>query len=349
MKHELGELQKHVSSQRILVQDLMSGVCHELEEWRIADSETANDDKEVTEVYDTLSIEARDQNVTFFEDIDVLLAEHSVEKAIEALEAKERNFPDLKIVGDASAIDPSSLKYAFLQRKQILEAQLVEIATHPSAGVSDVRTALCGLLKLGKGALAHQLLIESYGSRLQRNIDVLLASSSIYADTYSAMLSRHVFSSISLLIKESSSLFGEDPIYTNRVVQLAEWKLEYFLRLVKENAPSPETIAALRAASICIQVSVTHCLLLEAQGLKLCKLLLVLLRPYIEEVLELNFRRARRILLGLDENEEISVVLPFILPSLLAFTSYADNTLVESGMRFMLIINVSCLLFFYFM
>ncbi|CAM8934285.1 hypothetical protein QQ045_013910 [Rhodiola kirilowii] len=339
MKHELVELQKHVSSQRILVQDLMSGVCHDLEEWHVADAVIDDDGKADIVVYDTPSIKDRDRNMTFLENIDAFLAEHEVDKAIEALENEERNSSDLRSIGDASAIDPSSFKLAFFKRKQILEAQLVEIATHPSAGVFDVRNALCGLLKLGKGALAHQLLIESYGSRLQRNIDVLLTSSSIYADTYSAMLSRHVFSSISLLIKESRSLFGEDPIYTNRVVQWAEWKLEYFLRLVKENAPSPDTITALRAAGICVQVSITHCSLLESQGLKLCKLLLVLIRPYIEEVLELNFRRARRILLGLDEIDESSTVLPSLVLSLSAFTSFADSTLVDSGMRFMSIIN----------
>uniref|UniRef100_A0A7N1A6I1 Uncharacterized protein n=1 Tax=Kalanchoe fedtschenkoi TaxID=63787 RepID=A0A7N1A6I1_KALFE len=77
---------------------------------------------------------------------------------------------------------------------------------------------------------------------------------------------------------------------------------------------------------------------MESQGLKLCKLLLVLLRPYIEEVLELNFRRARRVLLGMDENDESSLVLPCFLP-LLSACAPADSSLVESGMRFMYIIN----------
>uniref|UniRef100_A0A7N0TL26 Uncharacterized protein n=1 Tax=Kalanchoe fedtschenkoi TaxID=63787 RepID=A0A7N0TL26_KALFE len=149
MKHEILELQKHISSQRILVQDLLSGVCHELGEWHVTDAEIDEDGLDI-EIHITPPIKDGDCDVTFLEYIDVLLAEHMVEKAVEALEGKERIYPELKIIGDASIIDPSSYKFAFLKRKQMLEAQLVEVATHPSASAIDVRNALCGLLKLGK-------------------------------------------------------------------------------------------------------------------------------------------------------------------------------------------------------
>ncbi|KAI7733199.1 hypothetical protein M8C21_006163 [Ambrosia artemisiifolia] len=39
----------------------------------------------------------------------------------------------------------------------------------------------------------------------------------------------------------------------------------------EENAPSSETVSALRAASICVQASLNHCSALESQGLKLSK------------------------------------------------------------------------------
>lgn len=83
-------------------------------------------------------------------------------------------------------------------------------------------------------------------------------------------------------------IFGDNPVYTNRIVQWAEWEIEYFVRLMKENAPSSETVCALRSASICIQPSLKYCSILETQGLKMSKLLLVLLRPSVEEVLESN-------------------------------------------------------------
>ncbi|KAJ6688548.1 EXOCYST COMPLEX COMPONENT 8 [Salix koriyanagi] len=57
MEHELVELRKHISAQGILVQDLMTG---------------------------------DNRKAIFLENFDVLLADHKVEEAIEALEAEER-------------------------------------------------------------------------------------------------------------------------------------------------------------------------------------------------------------------------------------------------------------------
>ena len=97
MEHELVELRKHISSQGIIVQDLMTGVYRELEEWNQANADI-NDtppDAEVDEVQDPLPNEMDDHKITFLEKIDVLLAENKVEEAQEALEAEERNFPEL--------------------------------------------------------------------------------------------------------------------------------------------------------------------------------------------------------------------------------------------------------------
>lgn len=339
MEHELIELRKHISAQGILVQDLMSGVCLELEEWNRENGDivVAEQDPQICELLDPLPANTENRNM-FLEKIDVLLAEHKLEEAIEALDAEERNSLDLKGLGDPLT-EASSYKSAFLKRKEILETQLVEITTQHSAGFVEFKKALCGLLRLGKGPLAHQLLLQSYGSRLQKSIETVLPTCSLYPETYSATLSKLVFSTVSFTTKESNLIFGDNPVYTNRIVQWAEWKIESFVRLVKENAPSSETITALHAASICVQASLSHCSLLESQGLKLSKLLLVLLRPYIEEVLELNFRRARRVVLGLDENDENFPLSPRFVAPLSAFATSSNSALIESGMRFMYIVN----------
>lgn len=296
MEHELIELQKHISSQGILVQDLMTGLCRELEEWKQSngDNHEPQQDPEISELQDPLPSERDDEKMIFLEHIDVLLAEHKVEEALEALDAEERNSPDLKCSGDTSLGEVSQYKSAFLKRKAMLEDQLVQIIEQPSVSVKEIKAALSALIELGKGPLAHQLLLKYNKLRLQRSIEVLLPSCYVCPKTFSATLSKLVFSLISLTTKESASIFGDNPIYTNRIVQWAEWEIEYFVWLVKENAASSETVSALRAASICVQASLNYCSMLESQGMKLSKLLLVLLRPYIEEVLELNFRRARR-------------------------------------------------------
>ncbi|GFS45030.1 hypothetical protein Acr_00g0093730 [Actinidia rufa] len=311
MEHELNELRKHISAQGIVVQDLMSGVCRELDEWTgaIGDIQEAEQNLHNCEPEDPLSNKEEDHKRVFLENVDVLLAEHKVEETLEALDAEERSHPELKVSGDTSSSEPSSYKSAFLKRKAMLESKLVEITEQPVVGVLELKKAVSGLIKLGKGALAHQLLLKSYGCRLQKSIEAFLPLCPSYPETYSATLSNLVFSSISLTTKQSNLMFGDNPVYTNRVIQWAEWEIESFVRLVKENAPPSETVNALRAASTCVQASLSHCFVLESQGLKFSKLLLVLLRPYIEEVLELNFRRARRVVLdftGTDDSLPLS-------------------------------------------
>jgi hypothetical protein len=135
-------------------------------------------------------------------------------------------------------------------------------------------------------------------------------------------------------------MFGDNTIYSNRVVQWAEWELETFVRLVKENAPNSETVFGLRAASICVEASLSHCSVLESQGgLKVSKLFLVLLRPYIEEVLELNFRRARKVVLDFTGSDENLPLSPRFASPLSTFAASSDNVVVDSGMRFIFLVK----------
>lgn len=340
VKHELIELQKHISAQGILVQDLMTGVCRELDEWNQSSNDVSEiqQEPELPELLEPLPNERNDQKILFLETIDVLLAEHKFEEALEALDAEEINSAELKGSGNNSSDDVSLYKSSLLERKAMLEDQLVGIAEQPSVSFPELKTALNGLTKLGKGPLAHQLMLKFYQSHLQKRIEALLPSSSLCPETFPSTLSKIVFSVISLTIKESALIFGDNPVYTNRIVQWAEWEIEYFVRVVKENAPSSETVSALRAASIGIQASLNYCSILESQGLKLSKLLLVLLRPSIEEVLESNFRRARRVVLDMAECCPLS---PQFASSLSAIASSSNSMLVESGMRFMHIVEVS--------
>jgi hypothetical protein len=345
MEHELVELRKHISAQGILVQDLLTGVCRELEEWNSANGNIGDcqQDPQVDELQSSLLSDADNRKAIFLENIDVLLAEHKVEEAVEALEAEEKNCPELKGSGDTSSMELSSYRSAFLKRKSMLEDQLIEITEQPLVSILELKKALSALIKLGKGPLAHQLLLKSYGSRLQKSIELFLPSCSVYPKTFPATLSRLVFSIISVTTKESGLIFGDNPVYTNRVVQWVEWEIEYFVRLVKENAPSSEKLFALGTASNCVQASLTYSSMLESQGLKLSKLLLVLLRPYIEEVLELNFRWARRAALDVTEIDESSLLSPRSMYPLSAFATLSDSVLVDSGMKFMDIIEVSWL------
>lgn len=321
----------------------MTGVCHELDEWNQSSNDVGetHDEPELPELLEPLPNERNDQKTLFLENIDVLLAEHKFKEALEALDAEERNSVELKGSGNNSSDEVSSYKSAFLERKAVLEDQLIGVAEQPSISFPELKKALNGLIKLGKGPIAHQLMLKFYGSHLQKRIEGLLPSSSFCPETFPFTLSKIVFSVISLTLKESALIFGDNPVYTNRIVQWAEWEIEYFVRLVKENAPSSENISALRSASICIQASLNYCSILESQGLKMSKLLLVLLRPSFEEVLESNFRRARRVVLDMAESSECFPLSPQFASSLSAIATSSSSMLVESGMRFMYLVEVS--------
>jgi exocyst complex component 8 len=153
-------------------------------------------------------------------------------------------------------------------------------------------------------------------------------------------LSQLVFTAISKASKETTTLFGDSPVNTKRIIQWAEYEIETFARMVKENSPLPESVSALRSACICIQTSLTHCSYLESHGLKFSKLLMVLLRPYIEEVLDLNFRRVRRKILDSARNDDILLLTP--QEGLPLSSAVAPNfVLTSSGKKFMSVVSVS--------
>ncbi|KAF0905951.1 hypothetical protein E2562_008973 [Oryza meyeriana var. granulata] len=338
-EQELIELQKHVSAQGILVQDLMSGVCRELEMWQKYCKDEHVEEKDLqTELNEILSYDTQDSKVSFLDKLDILLAEHKIEDALLALETEEKKYMATDDSGKELDAEISTYKTALSKTKSIVEDQLVRYSEQPSLSITELRKSLSGLIKIGKGSLAHQVLLKAYGSRLQKNVEAFLPSCSIYTETYSATLSKLVFSAISKVSKESSTLFGESPMNLNRIIQWAEYEIETFVRLVKENSPLPESVSALRSACICIQTSLTHCSYLESYGLKFSNLLMVLLHPYVEEVLDLNFRRLRRKIVDSAKNDDI--LLPSPQEGSRLSSAVAPNImLTSSGKKFMSIVN----------
>ncbi|KAF6174527.1 hypothetical protein GIB67_004721 [Kingdonia uniflora] len=197
----------------------MTGVCRELEEWNRVNGETSEVEEDPL-VCDPLLNEAEIHRMAFLEIIDVLFAEHKVEEALVGLDAEEKSSSELNdSEKNTSSTEISSYKYVFLKRKTMLEDQLFEATEQPSVGICELKKALSALLQLGKGPLAQQLLLKAYGSRLLKKIHGYLPSCSIYEETYSVTLSKLVFSTILLTTKESGLIFGDMPVYTNRIVQ----------------------------------------------------------------------------------------------------------------------------------
>ncbi|XP_074583758.1 exocyst complex component EXO84C [Curcuma longa] len=308
MEQELIDLQKHVSAQGIIVQDLMSGVCRELEVWNKYSSGEPNSEEGLAEINQLLHNDLEDPKITFLEMVDVLLAEHKLEEALSAILTEEKSSPELCDLKGNTSVEGSSYRLAFLKKKEMLVDKIVGITEQPYISIAELRKAASSLVKLGKGSLALKLILNAYDSRLQKKIEAFLPSCSTYLETYTAILSELVFSTISVATKESTLIVGDMANYMNRIVQWAEDEIESFVHLVKENSASPETAAALRSTCICIQASLSHCSLLEPQGLKFSKLIMVLLFPYLEEVLDMNFRRARRRILDLTKDDNLELI-----------------------------------------
>ncbi|KAK8938827.1 hypothetical protein KSP39_PZI011704 [Platanthera zijinensis] len=340
MEQELIDLQKHVSVQGVLVQDLMSGVCRELEIWTECQGEDhdGENDLELSEIDELLNYKMEDPRVKFLETVDIFLAEHKIEEVLLLLDAEEKNNPELTSLAENPSNESISHKEAFLERKEMLKDLLVSICEQPSVHVADLRKALSGLVKLGKITVAHQQLLKAYGYYLQKKIEDFLPSCSGYTQTFAARLSQFVFSAIHLAAKESASLFGDVPVNTNRIVQWAEYEIESLVHLVRENSPPAETHSALRSVSICVDAGLQHCSILEKQGLKFSKLLMVLIRPQIEEVLDMNFRRARKKIVDLGGNDDIS--FPSSQPgSPTAIVTSSTSLFINSGRRFMCFVD----------
>ncbi|KAG0481675.1 hypothetical protein HPP92_012533, partial [Vanilla planifolia] len=338
VEQELIELQKHVSAQGILVQDLMSGVCQELAAWNECErDENTENGFQNSEIDDILNGKIDEPKATFLETLDMLLAEHKVEEILLILDAEEKNNPELKNLGESPSNEASPYMEAFQIRKEMLKDLLVSICEQPFVRVAELKKALSGLVKLGKISLAQPLLLKACGFYLQKKIDDFLPSCSSYTETYAATLSQFFFSTIFLAAKDSVSLFGDMPVNTNRIVQWAEYQIESFVRLVRENSPPSDCCSALRSVSICVDASLNHCSILETQGLKFSKLLMVLLRPQIEEVLDLNFRRARRSIVEMANNEDIQ--FPSLEPSSPTAVAASSSILFTSRRRFMLIVE----------
>ncbi|KAL9261644.1 Exocyst complex component EXO84C-like protein [Drosera capensis] len=333
MEHKLVELRKHVTAQGILVQDLINDLWHELEEWAKADAIVASHDPQNTEPEDQPSNEPDESKRAFLEKQDVLLAELQVEEAVEAIETQEQRYPELRSSVDLPS-EASSFRSSLCERKAMLEAQLVGISEQPFVSKDELKKAYKCLLKLGKGPLAHQLLLKRYAHLLQKSIAGFLPKCCYYQRTFPATLSNMVFSSVSMAAKETNSVFGDNPVYTNKIVQWAEQEIESFIKLVRENSAPFETVAALHGASICFNSSVSHCSALESQVLKLSKLLMVLLWRFVDDVLEMNFMRASRATLNYAVDHENLPLSPEFLAALSVSASSSDRVLVDTGVKF---------------
>ncbi|KAL2546903.1 Exocyst complex component EXO84A [Forsythia ovata] len=228
----------------------------------------------------------------FIETLEVLLAERRVDEALAALDEGENIAEEAR---DQRSLTPStllSLQISIMEQRQKLADQLAEATCQPSISGVELRSAVQALKQLGDGPRAHTLLLKSHQQKLQSNMQSLRPSGTSHGIAYTTTLSQLVFCTIAQAASDSLAIFDDEPAFASELVTWAVKQTEAFALLIKKHIlASPAASGALRSVTECVQISLGHCLLLEARGLALTPILLKTFRPYIEQALNANLKR----------------------------------------------------------
>ncbi|KAK4263366.1 hypothetical protein QN277_028788 [Acacia crassicarpa] len=228
----------------------------------------------------------------YLEKLEVLLAEKRIEEAMTSLQEGDAMVAEIR---DKNALSPSALvvlEAAVIEHRTELADQLAEIICQPSTRSFELRSSILALKNLGDGPRAHTLLLNSHQEKLQRTLQSL-GPVSHNGGAYTAKVSKLVFSTISLAMNDSLTVFGEEePAYTSEFVTWAVKQAEHLISLIKKHVLlSTASVGSLRVSSDCVRVCLSHCYILEAQGLALSPVLLKQFRPFVENALNTNLKR----------------------------------------------------------
>lgn len=151
------------------------------------------------------------------ETLDVLVAERKVDDALALLAEGE----DLVARGNRGVEGLSEdmirqLEEKLAERKAGLATYLAEAVRQPTVRGSELRSAIAALDRLGDGARAHTLLLQSHEERLKHNMDSLQQGGTSYGTTYTTAISQLVFSAIAQVTmfctnQQKSSIFLQKP------------------------------------------------------------------------------------------------------------------------------------------
>ncbi|GBG84296.1 hypothetical protein CBR_g38266 [Chara braunii] len=274
---------------------------------------------EVDLLEDELEPSVADERAAELPDIlDVLLAERKVEDALSLLEEGEKLVSESQNGGHQGGDEDmlsheaaAALHLALSERRTRLAEQLAESAQQPSVRGAELRAAISALGRLGDGARAHSLLLNSHRERLRNNVRSLRPSGTSYGGAYTAALSQMVFSAIAAAASDSVAVFGDQPAHASELVLWAHAETERCANLLRRHVLSASAAAGgLRAAAECVQIALGYCSLLEESGLALTPVLSKLVRPSVEEAVAANLDRIKESVAALAAVDDWSLTLP---------------------------------------
>ncbi|CAI0386187.1 unnamed protein product [Linum tenue] len=291
IEKELMQLKNQVLMQKKLVNNLINGIYLKT----LTDLPELAVENEHEEPHPVSMLEDHINDVADM--LDVLLAENRADESIAYLEKEEDNLRRVQRKGDISADVLKSYSAVLSERKDMLTLQLTLIAENSRIAAPELQKALSGLCKLGDSSLATQLLLKYYHSRIVAGIDELENSESFLVGMYGRDLSKLVFAMISQAARSFVMLHGKKSSYDSELVQWAREEAQVFVSSFTRYAKSISDVSCgLSTAVEAVQFALTYCSLLESQGLTLQPYLIKLIRPCVEEVLEVHIDHFKKVI-----------------------------------------------------
>ncbi|XP_022158082.1 exocyst complex component EXO84A isoform X2 [Momordica charantia] len=316
LEGELLLLRNHLSTQAALVHGLAEAATIESLSGDLEDSTAVHSSNQSSELRNT-----DEWLVEYLDNLEVLMVERRMDEALAALDEGEQIAKNTNRRKNLSAAALSSLQTAIRDQRQKLASLLEQTICQPSTRGVELRSAAQALKKLGDGARAHMLLLNSHHQKLQRSLQSFRSSNS-GGGAFTAAISQFVFSTIAQAASDSMAVFGEEPAYASELVTWSLKQTDAFAVFLKRHViASSAAVGSLRIAAECVQICMGHCSLLQARGLALSPVLFRHFRPLVENGITANLRRI----------EQTSAALAAADDWLLAYSPVASRLFLMSA------------------
>lgn len=332
------ELKRHVSAQSKLINDLMNGLNLEILSDSMSNKAEGTEDLNPcspksfgTDMYDTLDT------------LDILLCEHQLEEALVVLEVETKT---LQTMHKEDLLSPMIMSYmsAISDRRDRLANQFACLAEHSRVSQPEMQKALCALCRLGENQRANFLLLKYFHSCLANYLQELECSKPDLHGIYIRELAQIVFSVISQAARSFVMLHGEASPYSSELIQWAKEEIQVFSDKFDKYLQSiSELSGGLFLVVDAVNTAFALCSSLKTQRMFLQTDLMKLIRPCMEEVLQMHmdyFKKVVRIWTTTDTWLLGKFFLPGKLRNKTSQTGTEYCLLSSSGRKFVMLMQV---------
>ncbi|KAG9446880.1 hypothetical protein H6P81_013008 [Aristolochia fimbriata] len=297
---ELAEMKQHLSSQRSLVHDFMSG--DHIQLLSQISQQPALEKDLCSDPYHLSKLEIHTKAI--IDTLDVLLIEHRFDEALLIFQMEETN---ISMILEEEVSTPDALvdyDSALSEMRRRLVKQLLLEAEDPRISPSEFQEILLRLCRLGEHYRANNLLVQYYHRRLARSIRDLQCSKQFLHEMNISEHAKLLFSMISQAAKSYVMLYYAKSPYPDELLQWAQEETKMFAHRFASYVDSlSETTGGLLLAAEAVQNVIRISSLLDSQRVLLTPCLTKLIQPCVEKVLRIhvgNLKKVIRVIASVD-------------------------------------------------